>query len=102
MRRKFLRANCVDIWQKTGTTVLFVTHSVSEAVFLADKIYVMSGRPSVITNEYRIGLPHPRMQSHPDYLALREKILKDLSEESYVRDATDAPEVEAALAAELR
>lgn len=79
-QRKYLRKNLLDIWEKTKKTVLFVTHSVSEALYLADKIYVMSSRPSVIKKSYKIDLPRPRNSSDPRYLSLRAEIEKDMSQ----------------------
>jgi len=60
------------------TRVLFVTHDVAEAVFLSDRVLIMSPRPGRIEQDVEIDLPRPRTdatRSHPDYLALVEKIL---------------------------
>ena len=48
------------VWQRTGTTVIFVTHSIPEAVFLSTRVVVMSPRPGRITNVIDIDLPQPR------------------------------------------
>jgi NitT/TauT family transport system ATP-binding protein len=48
------------IWQRTGQTLVFVTHSLSEAVYLADEIVVMSARPGKIVERVKIPLPRPR------------------------------------------
>ena len=55
-----LQVMLVDVWQQTRKTVLFVTHSVREAVFLSDRIVVLSRRPSRIRAEVPIELPRPR------------------------------------------
>jgi NitT/TauT family transport system ATP-binding protein len=50
----------LDVWQTLGTTVLFVTHDIDEAVLLADRICIMSARPGTITREIAVKLPRPR------------------------------------------
>jgi NitT/TauT family transport system ATP-binding protein len=50
----------LDVWQTLGTTVLFVTHDIDEAVLLADRICIMSARPGKITREIAVKLPRPR------------------------------------------
>jgi NitT/TauT family transport system ATP-binding protein len=49
-----------DIWQATKKTVLFITHDIREAVYLADRVLVMSGRPATISLELEIDLARPR------------------------------------------
>jgi NitT/TauT family transport system ATP-binding protein len=80
-RRKFLQKNLLDIWQKTKKTILLVTHSVNEALYLSDKIYVMSARPAVIKNHYTVDLSRPRHPFSPEYIQIKEKIEKELFNE---------------------
>ncbi|MGI9116985.1 MAG: ABC transporter ATP-binding protein [Gaiellales bacterium] len=50
----------LEVWAETGRTVVFVTHDVDEAVFLSDRVLVMSPRPGRVVDELTIGLPRPR------------------------------------------
>jgi len=60
MTRERMNAEVQRIWQSTGTTVVFVTHSIPEAVFLSTKVVVMSPRPGRIVRVIDIDLPRPR------------------------------------------
>ena len=59
-------------------TVLLITHDVEEAIFLADRILVLSPRPTTIQTSFHVDLPHPRKLSDPKAQELREAILKEL------------------------
>ena len=65
--RQFLRQSLEKIWQQTKQTIIFVTHSVTEAVLLADKIYLISERPAEVKKEYEVRLPRPRDRRSPEF-----------------------------------
>lgn len=79
--RNILQQELLGIWQKKHITVLFVTHSVDEAVFLADKIVLMSARPGKIKEIINVDLPRPRDRTSLEANVLRERILKSLLKE---------------------
>ncbi|UOQ57652.1 ABC transporter ATP-binding protein [Leucobacter allii] len=61
MNREYLQRELLRIWQSTGTTIVFVTHSVSEATFLSTEVVVMSPRPGRVAERIPIDLPYPRV-----------------------------------------
>ena len=78
MTRERLQDELVDIWSRTGLTVLFVTHSIEEAIFLADRVVVMSPGPGRIEREYRIDLPRPRDIASPEFNEWRRLLSSQL------------------------
>ncbi|CAM1377630.1 Nitrate import ATP-binding protein NrtD [Fretibacterium fastidiosum] len=79
--RIILQKELLKIWQAHRKTILFVTHSVDEAVFLADRIVVMSARPGRIILEEPLDLPHPRRRDNAVYARTLENILTLLEAE---------------------
>ena len=74
LTREQLQNELLQIWKRTGVTTIFVTHSVEEAVLLADRVLVMSAGPGRIDSDFRIDLPRPRDVSSPEFNALRRDI----------------------------
>jgi len=72
--RKFLRESLEKIWQEKKKTIIFVTHSINEAIQLADKIYVMSARPTTVKKVLEINLPRPRNKMSKEFLKLSKEI----------------------------
>lgn len=73
-----MQMELLRIWKETKKTVLFVTHSVDEAVFLADRIVVMTARPGSIKDLWEVDLPRPRDRASSRFIALRKDILDEL------------------------
>lgn len=65
--RRNLQQELIRVWQASGAAVLFVTHDIEEAVFLADKVVVLGGRPANIAGNYDIDLPRPRDRADPTF-----------------------------------
>lgn len=83
--RLMMQESLLEIWRKFGTTVVFVTHDVDEAVFLADRVLIMSAAPGRIIEDVRIDLPRPRstdMASTPEYVKARQFCLDIIKAES--------------------
>src|ERR1051326_5924471 len=72
-----LRFDLADILAKAKPTILFVTHDLSEAVFLSDRIYMMSTRPARIFKQVTIDLPRPRKPEDPAVLDMEKDLVRD-------------------------
>ncbi|HVT88821.1 MAG TPA: ABC transporter ATP-binding protein [Tepidisphaeraceae bacterium] len=79
--RTLLHAQLQELWCQTHKTVLFVTHSVGEAVRLADRIVVLSAHPARVRREIRIDLPHPRNFDSPEIGQLVHLVRREIEEE---------------------
>jgi NitT/TauT family transport system ATP-binding protein len=76
--REELQREITRIWQETRTTIIFVTHSVSEAVILGDRIVVMTGRPGRIHSAISNTLPRPRDATSPEFGATMRTVYSAL------------------------
>jgi NitT/TauT family transport system ATP-binding protein/sulfonate transport system ATP-binding protein len=79
LTREQLQHELLQIWKRTGVTTIFVTHSVEEAVLLADRVLVMSAGPGRIDSDFRIDLERPREVSSPEFNALRRDVARRLT-----------------------
>jgi len=83
--REILQFELLRIWQQRPTTMMFVTHSIEEAVLMGDRVIVLRGRPSAIHEAIAIDLPRPRTRSTlrlPRFAELREQIWSTLMSEA--------------------
>ena len=81
LTRKELQNWLLGVWQEFGRTVMFITHDVEEAVYLADRVIVLSARPGKVKSELRNDLPRPRRQgmiAEPEFGRLVRKLLTEL------------------------
>jgi len=81
--RKVMQGELLKIWEKEKKTVVFVTHSVIEATYLADRVCVMTARPGRVKKEFSIEIPRPRSYTGEKFLKIREMILDELESEVY-------------------
>lgn len=79
--RHNLRRKLINLWQETKKTILFVTHSVNEAIYLADTVYLMSARPTTIRKTYAINLPRPRDMTDPNFIEILKQLEADIQAE---------------------
>ena len=74
LTRGGLQRLLADLYQQTQKTVVYVTHDVGEAVYLADRVFVFSSHPGRIRRGIDVGLPRPRVPTDPAFLALKTEI----------------------------
>lgn len=76
--REIMQEELLSIWQKERKTVLFVTHSVEEAVTLSDTVVVMAGRPGTVRNVITVDLARPRRNTDPRFVEIKGRIQSDV------------------------
>jgi NitT/TauT family transport system ATP-binding protein len=81
LTRRNLQDELLRIWAEVGKTVLFVTHSIEESIYLADRIVVMTYRPGSIKRDQRVTLPRPRDAAAPEFNALKRELGQLVMEE---------------------
>jgi sulfonate transport system ATP-binding protein len=72
--RYYLEDEIIRIWRELKRTVIFVTHNIEEAVYLAERILVLTPKPSTIKTEIRVDLPRPRDFSDPEFVRIRNHV----------------------------
>ena len=83
--RAFMGELLLDIWQKSPKTILFVTHDIEEALFLGDRVYVMTARPGRFRAEVSLTLPRPRtleVTTSEEFVSAKRRVLAMIREET--------------------
>ena len=83
LTRQEMQSWLLEIWQADHKTIVFVTHDVEEAVYLSDRVYVLSGRPGHVVMQVDIDLPRPRPPSvslTAPFIELKQRLLEPLFE----------------------
>lgn len=79
--RSLMQRELLRIWSKLSKTVVLITHNVEEAVFLAQRVVVLTRRPSKVKQIVNVDMPYPRARLSPSFISYRERILTALHEE---------------------
>ena len=102
--RGLMQELLLGIWEAEKKTVLFVTHDIEEAIFIAGRVVVMSARPGRIKAEVAVDLPHPRhytMKTTPEFSALKARLTEEIRGEALAsrvdRDRRPSDSVRAAV-----
>ncbi len=72
--RFYLEDELVNLWRTLGSTILFITHNIEEAVYVAERILVLSNKPTTVKAEIRVDLPRPRNLVDPRFVELRKEV----------------------------
>ena len=72
--RFYLEDEVIRLWRETGTTVVFITHNIEEAVYMAERILTLSNKPATVKEEVLVDLPRPRSVSDPRFVEIRKYV----------------------------
>jgi len=78
--RNLLQKELLEIWQKTKKTIVFITHSVDEAVFMADRVVVLTPRPGRVCQIFNVELKRPRDRTSVEFAQVRRQVLDLISQ----------------------
>ena len=85
LTRALMQRWLLEVWEANRRTVLFITHDIDEAIFLGDRVVVMSARPGSVKLEQTVDLPRPRrpeIVTSPEFVRLKRTLLDAIEEES--------------------
>ena len=81
LTRSSLQDELLRIWMEFKKTVIFVTHSIQESIYLADRVVVMTYRPGTVKKIVPVDIPHPRAASSPRFIELQQELTRMVMEE---------------------
>ena len=90
--RELMQAELLRIWKESGKTVLFITHQINEAIYLADRVIIFGARPGRVKETMRIDIPRPRdlnVKRDPKFLQYEDhlwKLIEDEVKKTMVQD----------------
>ena len=76
--RFYLENEVIKIWKELGSTVIFITHNIEEAVYLAERILILTNKPATIKEELTVDLPRPRDIVSPEFIELRRYVTNQI------------------------
>jgi NitT/TauT family transport system ATP-binding protein len=85
--RQALQDELIRIWRETAKTILFVTHDIEEATYLADRVAVLAGSPAKVARDRAITLARPRAREDSTLIDMTRQIRQSMAVESFVDGA---------------
>jgi sulfonate transport system ATP-binding protein len=76
--RFYLEDEVIRLWKEMGTTVVFITHNIEEAVYLAERVLILTNKPAKIREEVVVDLPRPRKVSDPEFVKIRNHVTEQI------------------------
>jgi ABC-type nitrate/sulfonate/bicarbonate transport system ATPase subunit len=93
LTRSLMQDFLLELWEENRKTVLLVTHDITEAVYLADRLVIMAGHPGRVREIVPVDLPRPRryrLQATPEFVRLRDHVTRVVRDEAAKAAATEA------------
>lgn len=76
--RYYLEDEVLRLWKELGTTIIFITHNIEEALYLAERIIILSNKPTTVKEELKVELPHPRQIDDSEFIRLRKYVANQI------------------------
>ncbi len=76
--RFYLEDEVIRLWKEMGTTVVFITHNIEEAVYLAERVLILTNKPAKIREEVNVDIPRPRKVSDPEFVKIRNHVTEQI------------------------